>query len=514
MTQGPLSYKIEEERSSSGTTALTGLPVYLDLAKVLGLARAVREHVEARQNSQGWMDAQVVMSLVLLQLAGGDCVDDLRILEGDGGFSRILQQVEADLMDLPRAERRRMELRWRRQKKRSVPSPSSVFRFLDAFEVDESERGPGKSWIPSPSAPLHGLQLVNRDLLASIDGRAPQSIATMDLDATLKDVFKRNAQFSYKGFKAFQPLNVYWAEHDVIVHSEFRDGNVPAQYENLRVLVEALEFLPAGVETVQFRADSASYQWDLLLYLARGSHPRFGVIDFSVSVDVSVQFRAAAEQVEAHDWKPLLRPVHKKGGAVEWKATGHEYAEVCFVPEALGRSESNPELRYVAIRRPLDEADSRRLNDEGGQLALPFPTMKLEKGWYKLHGIVTNRLQMPANDLILWHWARCGKSEEAHAVMKEDLAGGRLPSAGFGQNAAWWAIMILAYNLNSAMKRLVLGGEWRNVRLKTLRFRFICVAGSVIEHARQLIIRLSKGHPSLDTLTDARRRILTLAGST
>ena len=37
--------------------------------------------------------------------------------------------------------------------------------------------------------------------------------------------------------------------------------------------------------------------------------------------------------------------------------------------------------------------------------------------------------------LIDWHHERCGKSEEAHAVMKEDLAGGKLPSGKFGENA-------------------------------------------------------------------------------
>jgi len=39
-------------------------------------------------------------------------------------------------------------------------------------------------------------------------------------------------------------------------------------------------------------------------------------------------------------------------------------------------------------------------------------------------------------DLIHWLHARCSKSEEVHAVMKDDLAGGKLPSADFGENAA------------------------------------------------------------------------------
>lgn len=504
MPQGPLSFKYEDEPSSSGATALAGLPVYLDLARVLGLAQSVAEHVSARQGSQGWTDAQMVMSLVLLQLAGGECVDDLRVLESDEGFRRVLQRVESDLLGLSRAERRRLQLRWRKERKRAIPSPSSVFRFLEAFLVDESGREAGKAWIAPLTPALQGLRLVNRDLIAALDARAPQKVATLDQDATLVEVFKENALPCYKGYKAYQPLNTYWHEHGVVLHSEFRDGNVPAAYRNLPVLEEALGYLPAGVEKVFFRADTAAYEWELLLYLARGLHPRFGVIEFSVSVDVTPEFRGAVAKVEKEDWKPLMR----KG-----KETGHEYAEVCFAPNKLSHSNQNPELRFVAIRQLLGAADESRAS-AADQLPLPFPTEQMDDRWYKLHGIVTNRLSMPANDLIHWHHERCGKSEEAHAVMKEDLAGGRLPSGGFGQNAAWWAIMILAFNLNSAMKRLVLGGEHRNVRLKTLRFQFICLAGRVVEHARELIVRLSSGHPRLDLLIHARRRLLMLAGAT
>ena len=42
MAQGVLPYKYEEEKTTSGMTALAGLPVYLDLASVLNLGRASR----------------------------------------------------------------------------------------------------------------------------------------------------------------------------------------------------------------------------------------------------------------------------------------------------------------------------------------------------------------------------------------------------------------------------------------------------------------------------------------
>ena len=123
---------------------------------------------------------------------------------------------------------------------------------------------------------------------------------------------------------------------------------------------------------------------------------------------------------------------------------------------------------------------------------------------------VTNR-SIAADELIWWSRQRCGKGEEVHSVLKSDLAGGRLPSGLFGANAAWWAISVLAFNLNSAMKRLVLGEQWVGKRLKAVRFALIALPGRVMRHARRLIIRLARGHPSYELLLRARQRILALA---
>ena len=100
------------------------------------------------------------------------------------------------------------------------------------------------------------------------------------MDATLVETHKQDALYSYKKYKAYQPLTVYWAEVDLIVHSEFRDGNVPAGYQQLRVLTEALGYLPEGVERVMLRSDTAGYQRELMRYCAEGRDERFGVIDF------------------------------------------------------------------------------------------------------------------------------------------------------------------------------------------------------------------------------------------
>lgn len=70
--------------------------------------------------------------------------------------------------------------------------------------------------------------------------------------------------------------------------------------------------------------------------------------------------------------------------------------------------------------------------------------------------------------------------------------------------------MILALNLNEAMKQLVLGGSWISRRMKAIRFALINLPGQVIEQSRRLIVRLGKGHPSFETLITARQRIVML----
>jgi hypothetical protein len=47
-------------------TARAGLPTYLDLASVCGLQASIDRHVGVRQGTQGWSNAQVLMSLILL----------------------------------------------------------------------------------------------------------------------------------------------------------------------------------------------------------------------------------------------------------------------------------------------------------------------------------------------------------------------------------------------------------------------------------------------------------------
>ena len=197
------------------------------------------------------------------------------------------------------------------------------------------------------------------------------------------------------------------------------------------------------------------------------------MIEFTVSCDMTGEFRQAAAQVPESAWKPVAR---RDGTKQEW-------AEVVYVPSAIAYSKRSPTYRYLAIRERLEQGVLEGMEGEPGQVQLPYATLVCGSRAYRLSGIVTNRAE-EGEELIRWHWERCGKSEEAHAVMKSDLAGGQLPSGKFGANAAWWAIVVLAYNLHMAMQALALPGPLTNKRMKALRFALIALPARVVHRGR------------------------------
>lgn len=501
MAQGLLGFQYEAEQSGVGVTALAGLPLYLDLIVASGLAKAIKAHV-AVAGCQGWHDVQMLLALIFLNIVGGDCVDDLEHLEHDAGFCFVMKSIERKFFT--RSERKALSARWRRERVRTIPSPSSMLQWLERFHDEETgkERKVGTAIIPVLTGKLRSLWIVNQCLLSFSQKHCRADTGTLDMDATLIETFKRAALHSYKGFKAYQPINCWFAEQGVMLYSEFRDGNVPAGFDHLRFLRDSLRAAEAiGLKKVYFRADSAAYQQDLLLYCGEGKDERFGVIEFAVSADVTQEFRKAVLEVSEDSWSPLYRTVD----GVRYK-TEQEWAEVCFVPNWVGHSKKRKDYRFLAIREPLRQLDLG--NDED----LPFPTQGFgAKGKFKLFGVVTNRTDLSGEDVIWWHRKRCGKSEEVHSVLKDDLAGGQMPSGKFGANAAWWAIVILAHNLNALMKRLVLGEKWISKRMKALRFALINLPGRVVTHARQLIIRVTGAGKTLSMILSARQRILALA---
>lgn len=511
MTQGILPFKYISEERPSGMTALAGLPLYFDLMSLINLNRSFHTHLPEKSKSQGWSLSQCANSLILLNLSGGDVVDDIARLKQDYGIVRLMQKLE--IHGMTKKQRKKILERWRKDKKEAFPSQSSIFRFLDLFHDQEQEKvrkqSKRKAFIPLPNANLRGLYAVNRDILATLQKHQPQTTATIDLDATLVPTTKETARHCYKGFKAYQPLNAYWFEKDVFLHSQFRDGNVPAGYDLLPVVKDACAMIPEGVTKVNLRSDTAGYNQDLLKHCQEGRDKRFGKITFAIGVDVCDAFRSAVDELKENDWHTIYKTV---GGQL--RGTGQQWAEVCYVPSWVGHSKKSPEYRYIAMREQLKQLT---IPEAKIPKSYPFPTYEdHDHVTYKLFGVVTNweYEEKSGNEVITWYRQRCGQSEKVHSAQKRDLAGGTLPSSDFGANAAWWQLMVISYNLNAIMKRLVLEPVeegWITKYMKAIRFHLINIPGRIHERSRQLFITVSYDQPAYSIFMKARERMLKLA---
>ena len=152
------------------------------------------------------MHQQVLTSLIMLNLAGGTSVDDLRILNADPGFCQILRKVE--LQGLTRKERREVEKRWRKEKKRFVPSPSAIFRYLSGFHDAEQEKirtdSSKSSFIPAPNEHLRGLVKVNADLCRAMNTANPNHTVTL---IWMPPWWRRKKETRYTATKASNPIN-------------------------------------------------------------------------------------------------------------------------------------------------------------------------------------------------------------------------------------------------------------------------------------------------------------------
>ena len=105
--------------------------------------------------------------------------------------------------------------------------------------------------------------------------------------------FKREARKTYEGTTGYQPMLALWAEMDLAVADEFRDGNVPATKALLPVAQRAFQALPDSVNEFYFRGDSGCWERTLVNWLRdenRAEGPQ-GRITFAISVRMTASLK-------------------------------------------------------------------------------------------------------------------------------------------------------------------------------------------------------------------------------
>ncbi len=433
-------------------TPWAGAAVLVETYRTYGVGDAADRALPAKKSSKGLSQRQMTESFVLLSALGGGCIEDIERLRQDEGLGVMLGYA--------------------------LPAVETARQWLDKFH-DESvvaDRPLQGAFIPAESAPLAGLREPNRQAIWSyIEKVKPGWEVTLDVDAQLVETAKANALYCYEGYKAFQPIQVCWAETMMVLADEFRQGNVPAGKDIKRIVDEAYEMLPPGPWVVKVRSDTAAYQQKVL------DHWDGRKWQFAVSADMSQALRQAIEVLPPEAWRLWET---EKGGVIR------EWAEVAYVPTLDYEKKDSRPYRYLAIRVRPQQGD---LFHDGAAV--------------RHCAVVTNIWHMDGQKLLEWQRGKAGTIEQVHHILNNELAAGVYPSSKHGANAAWLRLQVLTYNLLQLLKAVALPPEYAKAQPKRLRFAIFTQFGRVVRHERRTLLRLS-GSVWESLIANTLRRIL------
>ena len=156
-----MPFRFEAAPRPMDLTAHAGLTLIAETLLALGVDQLVRAGLQVRVRHRGYAEFDTLQAMVLVQAAGGDCVEDGRVLARDAGLARVLH--------------------------RRFPAPEAVHDCLARFHAAEqmAQRPPAGAWIPTESPALQKLAALNTAVIRRAVAGLDATTATLDLDATL-----------------------------------------------------------------------------------------------------------------------------------------------------------------------------------------------------------------------------------------------------------------------------------------------------------------------------------------
>jgi len=312
---------------------------------------------------------------------------------------------------------------------------------------------------------------INQKLMAKYLAKQSEEL-TLDPDATIIEANKQEAQWTYKKIRGYQPMMAY--VNEACVHWEFREGNEAAGSKAKEFLLACERKLPPD-KTIYLRSDSAYYQGEVIDHYSQAGRT------FSITADQDAAVKEAIKQIPDDQW----RKYYDKNGV----ETDREIAETVHCMNWPKKA-----FRLIALR-----------------WANPQPGL-FEQTPYFHHAVASNRPETDsASEVIRKHNGR-GESENWHKELKVGYAMEQMPCGETAANAVYFAIGVLTYNLGILLKDNLLPVEYRKSTVATLRWQIYRLAGKLVRHGRQWILRIKTDIDKFETLTLARKRCYQLSG--
>ena len=323
--------------------------------------------------------------MIWLQILGGQTLSDLRELERKTTLLGLLDQTV-------------------------IPDEDTVGQWLRRMGDPEKKQ-----------IGLVGLGEVRDEITREILSRDGVTDYTLDLDASFILSGKAQAQYSYLKEKGYMPMLAALYENGFFVDDEFQEGNVSPVVGHLPVYRRAKARVEqAGKTIARFRADSASYQTELINALEEDG------VEWTITADKNSAVMSLIDRIEEKDWTPFPGAA---GESVE-------------VAETVHAMTGTPKAFRLLVKRVRDRSTSI------GALMVSW------RYWV----VATNfGPEWSAAQVLTWHQQR-GDFENFFKGLKNDVGVGYLPTGDLHANAVFFRIGVLAYNLFVGFKRDLASG--------------------------------------------------------
>ncbi len=309
---------------------------------------------------------------------------------------------------------------------------------------------------------VYGIESINKKLLQRHLKTISEPLV-LDIDASVIFSQKSTAVATYKMKSGYTPM-IGHINGGFVIHSEFRSGNIAPADSNLTFLKRCQEQLPKGKAFSFFRADSASYQAELFNY-CNTNH-----ITYTVGANLDRSVYANIKEIK--EWKRFKTT----------EGTQHYLKEE--ISEFIHTMQNTDHaFRVIVIKKRI----TPMLPEIWDMLSID-EKLKLEKEHY--HVIATNADEsMSAEDIVRFYRKRGDTSENKIKELKNGFNLSYLPSSDFISNAFYFQIGVMAYNLFILFKQM-LQNSWQKHNVSTIRYKLYHLAGKVIKHSRQLVLKI------------------------
>ena len=323
----------------------------------------------------------------------------------------------------------------------------------------------------------YGIEDINKVLLKRYLNRIKEPLV-LDIDASVIESHKSTAMTTYKMFPGFT-LMIGHINGGYVIHSEFRSGNIAPADNNLTFIQRCKAQLPKEKRIVFVRADSASYQAELFDYCEDNN------ITYTIGAHLDSAVLKNINGIE--NWETLRSHDGK---------THHIKEEVAEFIHTM--QHTNHAFRLIVTKKtttPILPGLEKIFSEE------ELLTYASER----YHVIATNadEEEMSTQDVVMFYRKRGDTSENRIKELKNGFNLKYLPSSDFIANAFYFQIGVLAYNLFVLFKE-TLQKSWQHHTIQTLRYKLYNIAGKVITHSRQTILKINKEF--VDLLENIRKK--------